>query len=84
MAHRDKHVKASYESVFNRMVNKLIETLQRGHKQEKSVQQLSQLIVITLVGTISIARNLADSAAQQSLLDNTKLGLMNLLEMKEE
>lgn len=79
MAHRDKHVRACYEGVFNRMVDKLTQTLQGDHQQAQSVQSLAQQLVITLVGSVSIARNLSDPVAQQRLLDNTKSGLINLL-----
>ena len=84
VAHRDKHVKASYEGIFNRMVNKLTQALQSEHLQSKSAQSLAQQLIVTLVGTVSIARNLTDPVAQQTLLDNTKSGLIHLLAVKVE
>lgn len=82
MAHRDEHVKASYEGVFNRMVKKLSLVLSTENLLIKDSKALAQQLVITLVGTVSIARNMADASAQQVILDNTKSGLIQLLAIK--
>jgi len=82
IAHRDEHVKASYEGVFNRMVSKLSQTLANEHLSAEGAKSLAQQLVITLVGTLSIARSLTDHATQLSLLNNTKSGLVNLLAIK--
>jgi len=82
MAHRDEHVKATYEGVFNRMVHKLSQTLTSENQPVEVAKSLAQQLVVTLVGTLSIARNLAESSMQQTLLDNTKSGLVNLLAIK--
>jgi AcrR family transcriptional regulator len=80
IAHRDKHVKASYEAVFNGMVTKLAQVLQGNVQQAQAARALAQQLVVNLVGTVSIARSLADPIAQQTLLDNTKERLISLME----
>ncbi len=105
IAHRDKHVKASYEAVFNGMIKTLSKALleqvlmreeakstqksdtqNHQHTDEKAEKQgieaakaLAQQLMVSLVGTVSIARSIADPNAQKSLLDNTKTGLINRL-----
>lgn len=79
IAHRDEHVKTSYEAVFNGMVNKISQVLAESSEHAQSARSLAQQLVVNLVGTVSIARSLTDTKAQQSLLDNTKIGLIKLL-----
>ncbi|OUR66108.1 hypothetical protein A9Q77_11495 [Marinomonas sp. 42_23_T18] len=79
IAHRDEHVKASYEAVFNGMINKLSQVLDDSESAHQSAKSLAQQLVVSLVGTVSIARSIADPHAQQTLLDNTKTGLIHLL-----
>ena len=101
IAHRDKHVKASYEAVFNGMIKTLSKALleqvlmvdeanneksntkytdKLAEKQGIEVARaLAQQLMVNLVGTVSIARNITDPDAQKTLLDNTKTGLINLL-----
>ncbi|WP_438462481.1 TetR/AcrR family transcriptional regulator [Marinomonas sp. PE14-40] len=101
IAHRDKHVKASYEAVFNGMIKTLSKALleqvlmvdeanneksnnkytdKPAEKQGIEVARaLAQQLMVNLVGTVSIARNITDPDAQKTLLDNTKTGLINLL-----
>lgn len=80
IAHRDEHVKASYEAVFNGMITKIGQVLDDGKAAGQSAHSLAQQLVVNLVGTVSIARSIADPNAQQSLLDNTQAGLIQLLE----
>ena len=80
IAHRDEHVKASYEAVFNGMINKLSLVLEDSKSATQSARSLAQQLVVGLVGTVSIARSIADESAQQSLLDNAKTGLIGLLQ----
>ncbi|WP_046015450.1 TetR/AcrR family transcriptional regulator [Marinomonas sp. S3726] len=101
IAHRDKHVKASYEAVFNGMIKTLSKALLEQvlmvgeANNEKSnnkytndsaekqgivaARALAQQLMVNLVGTVSIARNITDPDAQKALLDNTKTGLINQL-----
>ena len=110
IAHRDKHVKASYEAVFNGMIKTLSKALleqvlmreeakstqksdnqNRQHTDEQAEKQgieaaraLAQQLMVSLVGTVSIARSIADPNAQKSLLDNTKTSLIALLKRTDE
>ncbi len=84
IAHRDEHVKSSYEAVFNGMVNKLSQVLQDNLQASISARSLAQQLVVNLVGTVSIARSLTDASAQKSLLDNTQSGLISLLERSKK
>ncbi|MGB0943934.1 MAG: TetR/AcrR family transcriptional regulator [Marinomonas sp.] len=101
IAHRDKHVKASYEAVFNGMIKTLSKALleqvlivgeanneksNNKYTNESTEKQgievaraLAQQLMVNLVGTVSIARNITDPDAQKILLDNTKTGLINQL-----
>jgi len=101
IAHRDKHVKASYEAVFNGMIKTLSKALleqvlmvgeanneksnnkytnESAEKQGiETARALAQQLMVNLVGTVSIARNITDPDAQKTLLDNTKTGLINRL-----
>jgi len=101
IAHRDKHVKASYEAVFNGMIKTLSKALleqvlmvgeanneksnnkytnDSAEKQGiEAARALAQQLMVNLVGTVSIARNITDPDAQKALLDNTKTGLINRL-----
>lgn len=101
IAHRDKHVKASYEAVFNGMIKTLSKALleqvlmvgeanneksNNKYTNESTEKQgievaraLAQQLMVNLVGTVSIARNITDPNAQKILLDNTKTGLINQL-----
>ena len=109
IAHRDKHVKASFEAVFNGMIKALSKALleqvlikeethnigknetnniQRSdkhtneHSEKKGIEAaraLAQQLMVSLVGTVSIARSIEDPNSQKILLDNTKTNLINLL-----
>lgn len=79
VAHRDSQVRASYEAVFNGMVAKLTQAFESAGKHAKAAHSQAQYLVVTLVGTVSIARSLTDQDTQQALLDNAKTGLINML-----
>lgn len=79
IAHRDEHVKASYEAVFNGMINKLSQVLNDSKSTRESAKSLAQQLVVSLVGTVSIARSITDPKSQQNLLDNTRIALLELL-----
>lgn len=81
IAHRDEHVKSSYEAVFNGMVNKISLVLAEGVEHTQSARALAQQLVVNLVGTVSIARSIADPKTQQSLLDNTRERLTSMLKI---
>ena len=79
VAHRNSQVRASYEAVFNGLVTKLSQVLESAGKHAKTAHSQAQYLVVTLVGTVSIARSLTDQDSQQALLDNAKTGLINML-----
>ena len=79
VAHREAHVRASYERIFNGMVARLAELLATFENLSQSPHSLAQYLVATLVGTVAIARTLNDETTQQSLLDNAHIGLLHML-----
>lgn len=79
VAHRDSQVRASYEKVFNGMVTRLAEALEATGKSLQTARAQAQYLVVTMVGTVSIARSLTDTESQKALLENSKTGLFAML-----
>lgn len=79
VAHRDHKVRESYEQVFNRMVSRLAQALEDTGKSVQTAHNQAQCLVVTMVGTVSIARSLTNSESQKALLDNSKASLFAML-----
>ncbi len=81
VAHRNGLVRTSYEKVFNGMVRRLSQALEAAGKNTQTAYSQAQYLVVTLVGTVSIARSLTDISNQKALLDNARIGLITMLEI---
>lgn len=81
LAHRNELVRTSYEKVFNGMVRRLSQALEVTGKSTQTAYSQAQYLVVTLVGTVSIARSLTDISNQTMLLDNARIGLITMLEI---
>ncbi|NQZ30199.1 MAG: TetR/AcrR family transcriptional regulator [Oceanospirillaceae bacterium] len=77
VAHCNDAVRESYQQTFQAMLTSMSEQLTAlGLTHSYS---LAQQILTRLVGTVSIARTLADKDLQQSLLENSRRDLHQLL-----
>lgn len=77
VAHRDEVVRNSYAQVFQNLVQNIATELK--HWGVKNAESLSQQILTSMIGTVSIARSLEDETSQQHLLDNAKKNIFSLL-----
>ncbi|TBR43936.1 TetR/AcrR family transcriptional regulator [Marinomonas agarivorans] len=77
VAHRDEVVRNSYAKVFQNLAQSIAVELKNWGV--KNAESLSQQILTSMIGTVSIARSLGDETSQQLLLDNAKNNLFSLL-----
>lgn len=79
IAHREQLVRETYEDIFQRMVQKLARAFVSPITEQQALKH-AQYLVVSMVGTVSIARSLVDTEKQQALLFNTKNTLLNWLD----